>query len=68
MLEGKVWLTCLRTCCMAHACSLDRRKKAVHYIQNHPLRPHHHRNKVKKKEIQLTLKNCQEEENEVISG
>ena len=26
MLEGKVWLTCLR-CCMAHACSLDRRKK-----------------------------------------
>ena len=25
MLEGKVWLTCLR--CMAHACSLDRRKK-----------------------------------------
>ena len=27
MLEGKVWLTCLRCCCMAHACSLDRRKK-----------------------------------------
>ena len=26
MLEGKVWLTC-RCCCMAHACSLDRRKK-----------------------------------------
>ena len=27
MLEGKVWLTCLRCCCMAHACSLDRREK-----------------------------------------
>ena len=27
MLEGKVWLTCLRSCCVAHACSLDRRKK-----------------------------------------
>ena len=25
MLEGRVWLTCLR--CMAHACSLDRKKK-----------------------------------------
>ena len=64
MLEGEVWLTRLR--CRANACSLDRREAAP-YIQSNPLRPNC---KTREKEvgIQLTLKNCQEDENEVISG
>ena len=46
VLEGKVWLTCLR--CMAHFSSLDRRKSSALYTKpSSP--PTDHRNKRKKK-------------------
>ena len=68
MHEGKMWLTCLRSCCMAHACSLGRRKssaltiyKAIHSARTTI------KTRGKEVGIQLTLKNCQEKESEVIS-
>ena len=38
------------------------------HIQSHPLRPNNCKTREKEVGIQLTLKNCQEGENEVISG